>query len=532
MKRLFLVLVFACAIFLRQLWLPAFPYTHDGENHLARIANYAVALKQGQFPPRWAPSFWGGYGYPVFNFNYPLLNIAAIPFLAVKIPTETTLKLLISFFVVLSVIALWHVLKKRVAVFPATLGTLAWLFAPFTYTNLYVRGAVGEIAAYASGLSVLWMIDRWREKQSKWTALCLFMSMLALMLAHNIITLLIVPIIAVWLIYLSWKKPCDRALCGVIALAMGSSMFFWIPALFEKHFINVESSQVVSEYVWHLPTLDQLFSAPVQFGYSFGGPVDSLSFQVGVSFFVSIVVALMLAGIMKKDRYISLCVGVVGIGSVVLLSQYASFIWENITVLRYLQFPWRLLGFLTLVGGFATAWVVEKTVGVLKTILLIAVALSVLQFLRFPAPSRFTHDDFYYKTFPQTSTILDEDKPKTFQMAIAELPSHIPQVESGVSFTQHTWNGSHHVYTVESEKEHQIIEPTIYFPGWRTTIDGKEVVIDTKKARGLIAFDVPAGKHVIETKMTQHTVPRIVGNFITLLSLALFLFILFRRKHI
>ena len=81
MKRSLVVLVFACVCFLRQLWLPGFPYTHDGENHLARIANYAVALRQGQFPPRWAPSFWAGYGYPVFNFNYPLLNIAAVPFL-------------------------------------------------------------------------------------------------------------------------------------------------------------------------------------------------------------------------------------------------------------------------------------------------------------------------------------------------------------------------------------------------------------------------------------------------------------------
>jgi hypothetical protein len=41
-----------------------FPYTHDGENHLARFANYKLALKQGQFPPRLAPNLLNGYSYP------------------------------------------------------------------------------------------------------------------------------------------------------------------------------------------------------------------------------------------------------------------------------------------------------------------------------------------------------------------------------------------------------------------------------------------------------------------------------------
>src|SRR3989338_10172065 len=92
----FFFIVLTLILFLYPLWLPGFPYTHDGENHLARIANYALAIRQGQIPPRWAPSFWAGYGYPVFNYNYPLANILAIPLLALKVPVELSMKILIT----------------------------------------------------------------------------------------------------------------------------------------------------------------------------------------------------------------------------------------------------------------------------------------------------------------------------------------------------------------------------------------------------------------------------------------------------
>jgi hypothetical protein len=58
---------------------PKVPDTHDGENHIARFANYVAAAKDGQWPPRWAPYVLNGLGYPVFNYNYPVANILAVP---------------------------------------------------------------------------------------------------------------------------------------------------------------------------------------------------------------------------------------------------------------------------------------------------------------------------------------------------------------------------------------------------------------------------------------------------------------------
>ena len=58
---------------------PGFPYTHDGQNHLARLSNYYLALKQGQFPPRWAPNLDAGLGYTSLNFNGFSVWMAWVP---------------------------------------------------------------------------------------------------------------------------------------------------------------------------------------------------------------------------------------------------------------------------------------------------------------------------------------------------------------------------------------------------------------------------------------------------------------------
>ena len=58
---------------------PGLPFTHDGQLHLTRMAQYYLSIKEGQIPPRLAGQLNNSYGYPVFNFNYPLPDILAYP---------------------------------------------------------------------------------------------------------------------------------------------------------------------------------------------------------------------------------------------------------------------------------------------------------------------------------------------------------------------------------------------------------------------------------------------------------------------
>ena len=47
------------------------PLSTDGPDHLFRIVDLDLALRQGLFWPRFAPDLLYGYGYPVFNYYAP-----------------------------------------------------------------------------------------------------------------------------------------------------------------------------------------------------------------------------------------------------------------------------------------------------------------------------------------------------------------------------------------------------------------------------------------------------------------------------
>ncbi len=535
MKRFlpFFFVVLTLILFLYPLWLPGFPYTHDGENHLARIANYALAVRQGQIPPRWAPNFWAGYGYPVFNYNYPLANILALPLLALKVPVELTMKILITGAIVLSAWALWTVLKKRTNEVAAAVGTIVWLSTPFTFTNLYVRGAVGEILAYTAFISAIASLDIIGKKRGIWQYLWLFLSVLSLSLAHNILALLLVPTVICMLI---WRfRPVKKHLdvFVIAALALTSSLFFWLPALAEKNLITLDSVNLNSAYLQHFPTVDQLLTSNYRFGYSYRRPVDSLQFHVGVGVVAAILLlvfqAIVEKNTAKKKTIVSIAIPYFTL--IFLMISSSSFIWSHVPFLNYIQFPWRLLGITSLVGATAAAYLISYSSSWLKYVYIFLVGTSVIVFVRYPLPDRFTHDDLYYKTFSQTTTILDENRPKTLQIEPAGLASNTPLVEEGVEVQLKTWNGSRHVYSVSATKQHEITEPTTYFPGWRTTIDGKQTVIDREKGKGLIHFTVPAGSHTIVTQFTQWTPSRIIGNTFSVTSLAVFVIFLIRKRE-
>lgn len=53
------------------------PITHDGQDHVARIANFYASLSEGNIIPRWAENLNWGYGHPILMFLYPLPSYLA-----------------------------------------------------------------------------------------------------------------------------------------------------------------------------------------------------------------------------------------------------------------------------------------------------------------------------------------------------------------------------------------------------------------------------------------------------------------------
>jgi uncharacterized membrane protein len=76
----FLIVVVICLVaawpFLGR---PSLPEGTDAELHIFRLHELSYLVRNGEFYPRWAPDFYHGYGYPIFNYYAPLTYYLALP---------------------------------------------------------------------------------------------------------------------------------------------------------------------------------------------------------------------------------------------------------------------------------------------------------------------------------------------------------------------------------------------------------------------------------------------------------------------
>jgi hypothetical protein len=96
------------------------------------------------------------------------------------------------------------------------------------------------------------------------------------------------------------------------------------------------------------------------------------------------------------------------------------------------------------------------------------------------------------------------------------------QPASYVNLEIKNWHGSQMLYVVNTDKLVEVIQKTLYFPGWELKVDGQKKQINYQDAEfpGHITYKLNPGKHLIELIFTQHTQARVVGNWLTVAGFA------------
>lgn len=522
---LFLFTFLAFVFLIRPFFHAGYPFTHDGENHLARIENYVSAIHQGQIPPRWAPTFAGGYGYPVFNYNYPLPNILSAPFLGVGVSAELTFKIVQVLALLFGSYAVFLFLKRHVKTEAAFVGVIAYLTAPVIFNDLFVRGVVGEVLAYTLFPHVLLSAARFVHDVRPRTALYFFISVAAFSLSHNFFVLILLPVATVYVLKELWKRDLKKTVLPVLftfTVAVLTSMFFWLPALMEKSLVVLDTEAFLPDLFRHFPTLDQLLTSPYSFGYSLISPLDTMSYGLGFVFIFAALLVIPVLIVRKTKRFVLLATLAVFLFTVFLMLSVSSPIWQAVSLIRYAQFPWRLLLASTLIGVFLVAQLYEILPRSFRWLLVLILVVSTIGMGSKRVATYIHHDDLYYKTFTQTSTAHDENHPLTFTRPAGDLSTLTPVFEKDGTAEIHIWNGSHHDYTTHAKVDQFITEPTAYFPGWVVRIDDVFVPISYDQAEGLIHFAIPKGDHHVVTLFTQNTPARLIGNTTTILSYVAF----------
>jgi hypothetical protein len=517
---------------------------HDIVCHTARLASFFQSLSQGNFLPRWGGNLNYDYGHPVLMFLFPLQNYlgSVIHFLGFDFVDSIKIIFILSYLFSSVLMYLW--VKDFWGKLPAFVAATFFLFAPYRFVNLYVRGALGEHLALSIVPLVFFAIYRLVKFQKIGYLLLVSLSLAALITAHNAVSLMFLPIIFLYSIFLSlehknFQKKTSFLLFLGIVLGFCLSAFFWFPAFFEGKYTLRDIVTTPEIYENRLLTLKQLFYSPWGYGAAQWKDQESqFTVQVGLAqwlvLFLNIILVLKLKRKLKKGFNLVLLAISSFILSCFLSLKNASFLIKFITILARFQFPFRMLSLPVFSAAILAASLIKITPNKIKKMLIIVLII----FAIIPTipmwkakgefPLKDTSDKYFLTDYTGTTETGESTPRWTIRFMEQSPPQKIQTVNGEIIKVEiRKWLNNLHEYSVKAKVKSQIADNTLYFPGWKVWVNGKLAPIEFQDQnwRGIITFPVPEGKSDVKVKFTE-TKLRLFADLISLFSLFSIIFII------
>ncbi|HVZ67428.1 MAG TPA: 6-pyruvoyl-tetrahydropterin synthase-related protein [Patescibacteria group bacterium] len=530
-----IIVIILGAIPLFSLLHPGLPLTHDGQDHVARIANFYQSLSEGNIIPRWAGNLDWGYGHPILMFLYPFSSYAASFFHFLGFNFVDSLKIVFGLGFIASGICMYIWLREFLGEKVAIAGATLYLYAPYRFVDLYVRGAIGEHMAFIFPPLIAYFLIKMVNKKSYWYFLGATLSIAGLILSHNALLIMFLPIIMIYGLYLilTNKKQSQRLIIEyLLALLLGFSLssFFIIPAFLEgKYTLRdiVTDGEVLKRFV----QFKNIIYSPWGYG--------DFSVQLGIAQWATIIFFPFVIYKLKKNTnnlILYLIFFVYFLGSIVIMLPEAKLIWQVITTLQKFQFPWRFLSasvFSAALLGSFFVFVLKKNVQLLGVVLIVVFSIILTKTYWQPKAYLMKPEAFYTGIYNGT-TDTGESAPIWSVRFMENRPkARIEVIEGKATIKNVSRNSTEHVYTVVSNGNSGLRENTLFFPGWKVYIDGVEyqnVEFQDPHNRGLMTFKVPNGEHKVDIKF-ENTKLRTISNVISLVSIAIVFLVYFVWKQ-
>ncbi len=534
-----LLFVLVIPTFARLIRSGYFPIQDDQQAF--RLLEMDKCFQDFQIPCRWVPDAGYGYGYPQFEYYGPSVYYLGEVIHRLGFQFIDSIKILFALGYIVGAFGMFLLLKEYLGKYPALVGALLYTYAPYKADEVYVRGDMNEFWSLALFPFIFWAFLKLIKKESwRWVGVSgFFVGML--LLTHNLMSLIFLPIAGIWVMVLmvlekNWSLFPKIVLGFLLGLAVAAS--FTLPVLTEQKDAHLET--LLGGYFGfeqHFVSIKQLFLSNYWgYGSSVLGPYDDLSLSTGIIQWVSAAFGIFLSIVsFKKYRKISISVFVLGVIELFILLMMhprSIVIWNKLPFLAFLQFPWRFLGdstfllsFMGAVGVFLLTRLegrVLKNAGVIcgGVFILAAVILNVYFFqpktwLQMTDQEKFSGMNWQREL---TSSIFD------YLPIYATLPPihpapPIPEILGGQGSVVIYEKGSDfQIGEVELSKPAELRLPLFDFPGMMVWVDGVGIPHGHSNCSGepfclgLISFQVPSGTHSIEARLTNTPI-RIIGDW-------------------
>lgn len=319
---------------------------HDTLFHLSRIEGLAESISRGNFFPSIYPYKNGGFGYasPLFYCDVFLIPWAMLYRFGMAI--STVYRLLVITVTFVSALA---VLRLCDAVSDDPLSSLvlcaAFLFSNYRITDVYVRGALGEVIGFVFLSILLRGLFRLFEQRNESAAYEVMAGISGLLLSHNLSALFGFLLILVFFLCYVFTVPAriTRSLFKALVLSFLLTAWFTLPMIEQ-----LRSQPLVLNYYANSSDLSsyalplwKYFANTTVFGYGSNDLPRDMQMTVNPGIALSLLPLFWLLFYRKSPhrRFVSACFV---LGYVTLILPWDGFPWDRMRLFSILQFPWRL----------------------------------------------------------------------------------------------------------------------------------------------------------------------------------------------
>lgn len=526
----------------------------DFNLHIYRAMSFYKAVQDGNIIPSWAGDLNGTYGYQLFLFLNPLPYYIISFFHFLGLTFILSMKFFLAFSFILSGITfyLWakNEFKNKLAAFT---GSIFYLYAPYHLLDLHFRVAIGEILFFAVLPLFMYNISKFLSQKKLSYIPFIGLSFALLVLSHQgLATLslfLIMPYLIYKFIYLRTrgKKLLDMEKLFIfleitlgIIIGLLICSFTLLPQIIFSKFTY---SYLLTRQPVVFPQINWLIFSEWQHGFLFQGPKGELSFVLGYTQLLIIIVLFYMfvkkRALDKRLRKYNFTFWIFAFILILfLITKYSVLLWKYLPILNLNQFSTRFLLPMAFIASAISSIFVnyfEKKKMIIAALILLTVLSTILNWGNRRMITDI-NDKWLLNNLPKSSyegealggmgqPIWIPNNGKTFVLVPPKSHAEIIKGEGKINLI--TRKTQYHEILTSSKTLLTVKDNTWFFPGWKAYVDNREIPINyaTKNYPGIIKINVPIGMHDVVIKYDD-LLPIKISKYLSVATL-LFIFLFY-----